>query len=161
MTELFPQPQPALPAPKRTRRIPPRVREAIDAYVSGRARSITAAAKKAGLSREYLSRSLSQPHVAEFLRQKAARVVAMGAGRAAARLNELINSKSDHVSLDATRLSLGIAGIKPASDAQVNVNIDVKAGFVIDLSGRSPPIERPIKIVSPQQPAAVAASEEG
>jgi len=131
----MPETTPALPAPKKhSRRVPLKVRAAIDHYVGGRARTITAAAKKAGLSREYLSRSLSQPHVAAFLRDKAARVVAMGAGRAAARLNELIDSKSDHVSLDATRLSLGIAGIKPSSEAAVNVNIEQRAGYVILLS---------------------------
>jgi hypothetical protein len=127
------------------RRIPPRVREAIDAYVSGRARSITAAAKKAGLSREYLSRSLSQPHIAEFLRQKAARVVAMGAGRAAARIMELIDADSEHVSFDASKHVLAVAGIKPTPDANVNLNIDIKAGYVIDLS--KPGDERPMKIV--------------
>jgi phage terminase small subunit len=129
------------------------VREAIDHYVSGRARTITAAAKKAGLSREYLSRSLSQPHVAAFLRDKASRVVALGAGRAAARLNQLLDSKSEHVSLDAAKFSLGVAGIKPASDAQVSVNIDIKAGYVIDL--REHGDERPMKVVN-AEPGAVA-----
>lgn len=141
---------------QRKRPIPKRVREAIDHYVTGRARTLTAAAKMASISREYFSRSLSLPHVASFLREKAARQVAMGAGRAAARLNQLLDSKSEHVSLEATKFSLGVAGIKPASDAQVNVNIDVKAGFVIDLSGRSD--TRPVKIISPE-PHAIAAEE--
>ena len=126
--------------------------------MSGRARTLTIAAKRAGISREYFSRSLALPHVAAFLRDKAARVVAMGAGRAAARLNQLLDSKSEHVSLDAAKFSLGVAGIKPTADASVNLNVEVRAGFVIDLSGRS--AAQPMKIVSPQ-PAAVAASEEG
>jgi hypothetical protein len=134
------------------------VREAIDYYVSGRARTVTAAAKKAGLSREYVARSLSLPHVAAYLRDKAARVVAMGAGRAAARLNQLLDSKSEHVSLEASKFSLGVAGIKPTPDAQLNVNVDVKAGFVIDLSGSGD--ARPMKIISSTDPApALPASE--
>jgi hypothetical protein len=130
---------PALPERKRP---PKRVREAIDHYVTGRARSITAAAKKVGLSREYLSRSLSQPHVSAFLRDKAARQVAMGAGRAAARLNQLLDSKSEHVSLEATKFSLGVAGTKPAPDAQLSVNIEQKAGYVIILGKPGEPDTR-------------------
>lgn len=147
---------PALPAPERRRLPPPKVREAIDHYTTGRARTVAMAAKMAGLSREYLSRSLSQPHIAAFLRDKAARVVSVGAGRAAARLNQLLDSKSARVSLDAAKFSLGVAGIKPAADAQLSVNIDIKAGYVIDLA--PPGAAQPMKIISPQ-PAAVAASE--
>jgi hypothetical protein len=61
------------------------------------------------------------------------------------------------VAFEASKFSLGVAGIRPQPEAQLNVNIDVKAGFVIDLSGRSGDA-RPMKIVSPP-PAAVAASE--
>jgi hypothetical protein len=152
MTEM-----PALPEPRK-RPIPKRVREAISAITEGRAKTITAAARKVGLSREYLSRALGEPHVAAYLRDKAARAVAMGAGRAAARLNQLLDSKSEHVSLDAAKFSLGVAGIKPAPDANVNLSIDIKAGYVIDLSG--PGEARPMKIVSPQH-AAIAAVGDG
>ncbi len=142
---------PALPEPRK-RPIPKRVREAVALICEGRAKTITAAAKKVGLSREYLSRALGEPHIAEHLRQRAARTVAISSGAAAARIAELINRpRSDHVALEASKFSLGVAGIKPASDAQVLVNIDVKAGFVIDLSS---PGDK-MKIISPQ-PAAVA-----
>jgi transposase-like protein len=142
MSELLPHP------PEKRRRIPPRVREAIDAIVQGRAKTIASAARKVGLSREYLSRSLSEPYVAEHLRQKAARAVAIGAGRASARLVQLLDASSEHVSLDAARHPLSIAGIKPASDANVNLNVELHAGFVIDLSelGES----RQMKLVSPE-----------
>jgi hypothetical protein len=69
----------------------------------------------------------------------------LSSGRAAARLNQLIDSTSQRVALEATKFSLGVAGIKPAADAQVNVNIDVKAGYVIDLSEPGQPEQ---KIVS-------------
>jgi hypothetical protein len=64
-------------------------------------------------------------------------VLTLTSGRAAARLSRLIDSGSERV--EATRFSLGVAGIKPAADAQVNVNIELKAGYVIDLSERDEP----------------------
>ena len=124
------------PAEPKQKAVPKRVRAAIDEIVSGRARTITAAAKRVGLSWERLSRALSEPHCAELLRQKAARAVALGAGRASARLVGLLDAGSEHVSLDAVKHLLGIAGIKPANEAQVSVNIELKAGYVIDLTGR-------------------------
>jgi hypothetical protein len=44
--------------------------------------------------------------------------------------------------LEATKFSLGVAGIKPADDARVNVNIEMKAGYVIDLSEPGQPATR-------------------
>jgi hypothetical protein len=139
----------ALPTPEepRLRPIPKRVREAISAIVEGRAKTITAAAKKVGLTREYLSRSLSEPHIAEHLRQKAARAIAVGAGRASARLIGLIDAKSEHVSADVSRHILSIAGIKPATAPNVNLNIEQKAGYVIILT--EPGDAQPMKIVGP------------
>ena len=63
----------------------------------------------------------------------------MSSGRAAARLNQLIDSTSQRVALEATKFSLGVAGIKPAADAAVNVNIAIQAGYVIDLSEADAP----------------------
>jgi hypothetical protein len=118
----------------RMRKPPPKVRAAIEALVTGQCRTITAAAKKVGLTRERLSRAFSEPHNAEALRTRAAREVALSSGRAAARLNQLLDSTSQRVALEATKFSLGVAGIKPAADANVSVNIELKAGYVIDLS---------------------------
>lgn len=126
------------PAEQRRRRVPPKVRDAIGLIVSGRVRTITAAAKKVGLSRERLSRALGEPHIAEYLRQRAARAVAIGAGRAAARIVNLIDAKSEHVSADVSRHVLAIAGIKPVAEPSVNLNVELRAGYVIDLSGRRP-----------------------
>jgi hypothetical protein len=104
------------PAPKR-RTVPKKIRLAVDALASGEARTVKEAAEKfGGISREYLSRSLSKPECAQYLKDKAARAVAMGAARAAAKLNELVDSTSQKVALDAAKYSLGVAGIKPATD---------------------------------------------
>jgi hypothetical protein len=134
---LAPMSRPATP---NLRKPPPKVRAAIEALVTGQVKTIKAAAEKVGLTRERLSRAFSEPHIAEALRTRAAREVALSSGRAAARLNQLIDSTSQKVALDATKFALGVAGIKHASDA-VNVNVGVKvAGYVIDLreNDRSP-----------------------
>jgi hypothetical protein len=130
--------RPAMPTTT-TRKPPPKVRAAIEALVTGQVRTITAAAKKVGLTRERLSRAFSEPHNAEALRTRAAREVALSSGRAAARLHQLIDSTSQRVALEATKFSLGVAGIKPADDARVSVSIEVKAGYVTDLSERDEP----------------------
>jgi hypothetical protein len=127
------------PEPK-LRKPPPKVRAAIEALVTGQVKTIKAAAEKVGLTRERLSRAFSEPHIAEALRTRAAREVALSSGRAAARLNQLIDSSSQKVALDATKFSLGVAGIKPAADSQVNIDLEIRAGYVIDLreNDRSP-----------------------
>ena len=50
---------------------------------------------------------------------------------------ELLDCDSAHVRNDASTFVLGVAGIKPKSDPQVSVNIELKAGYVIDLTGRA------------------------
>jgi hypothetical protein len=143
ITETAPPAAPVTTTPQpKMRKPPPKVRAAIEALVTGQARTITAAAKKVGLTRERLSRAFSEPHIAEALRTRAAREVALSSGRAAARLNQLIDSTSQKVALEATKYSLGVAGIKPAADAQVNVNLELRAGYVIDLSGRDDRADR-------------------
>jgi hypothetical protein len=68
------------------------------------------------------------------MRARAAKEVALGAGRAAARLNELIESASAKVALEATKFSLQTAGIGPARDPSVNINMNMpRAGYVIML----------------------------
>ena len=119
---------------EKKRPIPKKVRQAYDAIVLGDEKTITAAAAKVGLSREYLSRSLGKPHVVEFLRTKAARTVALAAGRASARVTELIDAASEHVSFDASRHVLAVAGIKPAAEPNVNFNLEIRAGWAVDLS---------------------------
>jgi hypothetical protein len=131
----------------RKRPISKAIRIAVDALTSGEAKTITIAAEKAGIDRSYLSRELSKSHIAEYLRQKAARVVAIAAGRASGRLVELLDASSEHVSFDATKHTLGIAGIKPVADPNVNLNFEFKAaGYVIDL--RDDPID-----ITPVKPA--------
>jgi hypothetical protein len=91
------------------------------------------AAKQAGMSETYLSSALRKPEIQVFIARKMRQTIAIGALRASSRLVELIDGASEHVSLDASKHALAIEGIKPTHDAQVSVNIDIKAGYVIDL----------------------------
>jgi pantoate kinase len=92
------------------------------------------AAKQVGMSEFHLSRELKKPQIRVFMERAARQAIAMGVLRASSRVMELVDAGSEHVSLDASKHVLGIAGIKPSQDAQVSVNIDIKAGYVIDLS---------------------------
>jgi hypothetical protein len=138
-----------LPAPPVTtgpaKRISKKVARAIDLMVSGDCKKITEAAEKVGMARESLSRALSTPHVAEHLRQKVVRHLAIAAARAGATKVDLLDSDSEIARDRASSFVLGLAGIQPATTPSVNVNIEVKAGYVIDLSDDPPPM----KTISP------------
>jgi hypothetical protein len=108
--------------------------------VSGECKNITEAAAKVGLARESLSRALSTPHIAEYLRQKVMRHLAIGAARAGAVKVDLLDSSNEMARDRASTFVLGLAGIQPATSPSVNVNIELKAGYVIDLSDDPAPM---------------------
>jgi hypothetical protein len=144
-------PAPATPLPPR--RISKKVRAAIDAMVSGKCKRICDAAEHVGLARESLSRALSQPHVAQHLREKVLRHLAIAAARAGYVKGELLDSDNAIARDRASSFILGLAGIRPESEPTVNINIEAKAGFVIDLTepGQGPAM----RIVSSTRPAAI------
>jgi hypothetical protein len=129
-------PQPTEPIPPK--RISKKVRAAIDAMVSGECKRICDAAEKVGLARESLSRALSTPHVAEHLRQKVLRHLAIAAARAGSTKVDLLDSDSEIARDRASSFVLGLAGIQPATSPALNVNIEVKAGYVRDLRNDDP-----------------------
>jgi hypothetical protein len=126
------QPAPADIGPPK--RISKKVRAAIDAMVSGDCKRICDAAAKVGLARETLSRALSAPHVAEHLRQKVLRHLAIHAARAGATKTELLESASEIVRDRASTFILGVAGIQPAVNPSISLNLDIRAGYIVDLS---------------------------
>ena len=131
--DLSPAAPPALKSVRQ--RVPRKVRECIDLIAFGHVDTKAAAARKIGISREYLARSYQNPAVAQYSTEAARRAIAMGSPRAAAVLNELADSaSSERVQMEAASRVLANNGIKPPADAQVNVNIEMKAGYVIDLS---------------------------
>jgi hypothetical protein len=126
--------EPPPTAPIAPKRISAKVRAAIGYMVNGDCKKICEAAEKAGLARESLSRALSTPHVAEYLRLQTVRRLGIAAARAGHTKVELLDSDSEIVRDRASSFVLGLAGIAPASQPSVSVNIEVKAGYVIDLS---------------------------
>jgi hypothetical protein len=64
---------------------------------------------------------------------------------AVTRLLELIDAGSEHVSFDASKHVLAIAGIKPAAEPQVSVNLEIRAGYVIDLRDDPAPALRVVE----------------
>ncbi len=122
------------PVPDKIKPVSKRLRHALDLLQRGECKDIKAAAERVNMTREHLSRSLRKPHVQVFIARRARETIAFGALRASGRMVELMDAGSEHVSLDASKHVAAIAGIKPSQDAQVSVNIDVKAGFVIDIS---------------------------
>jgi hypothetical protein len=74
--------EPPPTAPIAPKRISAKVRAAIGFMVNGDCKKICEAAEKAGLARESLSRALSTPHVAEYLRTRPPARHRRGQGRA-------------------------------------------------------------------------------
>jgi hypothetical protein len=129
----------AVPAPNevnpvKIKRVPKRIAEVVHLLVTGECKTIKAAAERTGMHPNYLSGALKKPEIRMFADRAARESIAAGTMRASARLIELLDAGSEHVSLDASKHMLAIAGIKPSADPQVSVNIDIKAGYVIDLS---------------------------
>jgi hypothetical protein len=122
------------------RRISKKVRTAIGYMVNGDCKQITEAAAKVGLARESLSRALSQPHVAEHLRQRVLRHLAIQAARAGAVKGELLDCSNEMVRDRASTFVLGLAGIQLESNPSISVNLNIRAGYVIDLSDDPPPM---------------------
>lgn len=121
---------------EKKQRISKRVAQAIELLVSGECRYQKDAAERANITPEHLCKALKKPTVRVFYERAARESIAAGTMRASARLIGLLDASSEHVSFDAAKHVLGIAGIKPTADAQVSVNVEIKAGYVIDLTGR-------------------------
>jgi hypothetical protein len=115
-------------------RVTKKVRAAIDLMVSGQCKKICDAAEKVGLARESLSRALSKPHVSALMLQKVQRSLAMAAARAGAVKEELLDSDNAVVRDRASSFVLGLAGIAPASTPAIALNLEIRAGYVIDVS---------------------------
>lgn len=123
------------PAPAgRPPRIPRRVRNACALIADGSVKTITAAADRVGMNRSHLSRMLSKPHVRVYLARKASENIASATLRASSRLVELIDAQSEHVAAKVSERILTSEGILKADQQSVAVSVDVRAGFVIDLS---------------------------
>ncbi|MBR0974095.1 hypothetical protein [Bradyrhizobium japonicum] len=125
-----------------------KVRAAIDAMVAGDARTITDAAAVAGVSREYLSRELSKPHITEHLRQKIRRSLAVGAARAGATKLALLDSPNEMVRDRASSFVLGLIGVVPEAASAAPPGT-ASLGVVIQIISHDP--RPPVIDASPAQ----------
>lgn len=130
------QPDPStVPQSDKRVRIPPRIAQAVRLLLSGECKTQKAAAARAGITASHLCESLTKPKIQAFIARETRRNIQHGAIRASARLVELVDAASEHVSLDASKHVLAIEGIRPPDQGQVSVNVGVSVGYVIDLSG--------------------------
>jgi hypothetical protein len=137
---------PATP-PEKKRRISDKVRRACALLAKGECKTQAEAAEKVGMARESLNRALARPDVAEYIRTIAVRTIALAAGRAAEVKAELMDCADNMVRDRSSSYVLGVAGIAPAAEGTaINLNVNIKAGYVIDLSDEP----RPMRTVSPE-----------
>jgi hypothetical protein len=118
-------------APKK--RIPRRIAEVCHLLLTGECKTVKAAAKRIGMNPNYVYTALKKPEIRVFIARRARENLAAGTMRASARLLDMLDAKSERVVFEASRHVLAIDGIKPAAEAQVSVNIELRAGYVIDL----------------------------
>lgn len=120
--------------PAKTRRPSKRMAEAIRLLGTGECKTQRAAAERVGMSETHLCEMLRKPEIRVFMDRYARSTIAYGSVRAANRIVELIDAGSEHVSLDASKHTLAIEGIKPAVEPQSLAQAQPVAGWVVDLS---------------------------
>jgi hypothetical protein len=121
-------------------RIPANIKRACELLASGECKTVTAAAERVGVSREWLSKLLQRSHVQAFAARKAAETIQRGVFRAAGRFVELVDAESEHVAAKVSERLLEHGGIlKAQHGGGVNISIsnNISPGYVIDLAGQA------------------------
>lgn len=134
-TALSRQPDPStLPELGKRERIPPKIAAAVRLLVSGECKTQKLAAERVGMNATYLCEALTKPKIQAFIARETRKTITQGTMRASARLLELVDAASEHVSLDASKHVLAIEGIKPVENG-TNISIinNVAPGYVIDM----------------------------
>ena len=117
----------------RPKRITAKVKKAVGLLLNGEVTTLKAAAERAKVHPDYLSRSFRKPHVALFIDAEARARLATGKLAATSRLLQLLHADSEHVSFDAARHTLGINGIRPEPNENLAINLNVSSGYCIDV----------------------------
>lgn len=146
MTDLATVPAADEAIPVKEPRISKRMRQAIN-LLTTKGMTQRDAADKAGLSETHLSRHLKKPQIQVFIARKMRETIAVAGLRASRRYVELIDASSEHVAAQVSERILTSEGtLRSGNAAQVSVNIDIKAGYVIDLTDGAP---QPMRDVTP------------
>jgi hypothetical protein len=133
-TALASQPPPeTLPQPDKRVRIPPKLAKAVRLLVTGECKTQKAAAERVGMNASYLCDQLSKPKIRVFIAQELRKTIANGTIRAAARLVELVDAESEHVSAQVSTQLLQNEGVIKSDQRAIAVNVGIQAGFVLDL----------------------------
>src|SRR3984885_10214698 len=106
--------------PVRERQVSKRIAEVVRLLLTGECKSQKAAAERVGMNEGYLSEALRKPHIRVFIERRTRETIGNGSLRASARLVELIDASSEHVSLDASKHMLALNGHQPPSGPAAN-----------------------------------------
>ena len=126
-------PAPNVPKPVKPARISAAVRKAIHLLITGECKTQKAAAERVGISPVWLCIQLKKPAVQVFVSNATRENLAAGTMRAGARILELLDASSEHVSLDASKHVLAIGNIRPPDTSGPLVNIAITPGYVVKL----------------------------
>jgi hypothetical protein len=123
------------PAPQPTKRvrINPALRKALQLLATGECKTQRAAAARSGMSEFQLSRRLAEPQIQALIARESRKTIASAQLRASHRLVELIDANSEHVAAQVSERILTSEGILKSDQHAIAVNVDVKAGFILDL----------------------------
>jgi alkylated DNA nucleotide flippase Atl1 len=119
--------------PAKRMRISPRIQEAIRLIATGTVKTQRAAAERVGMSETHLCTMLARPQIQALIARKASETIRTAKLRASHRLVELIDANSEHVAAQVSERILTSEGILKSDQHAIAVNVDVKAGFILDL----------------------------
>jgi hypothetical protein len=140
------------------RRVPAKVKYAVDLLFSGECKTQKAAAERAGLTREYLNRALAQDHVNDYFTHKAKLEMRAALPIAIAVKAGLLHAVSEKVQSEVASEIMGIGGISaPKTGHQTNVNVSVAAGYVINLATKAE--QQPTIDITPERAVSGGVSE--
>jgi hypothetical protein len=115
-----------------------RIRKVVELLLTGECRTQKAACERVGLHPDHVCRELKKPRLQAFIAHETRRAIANAQMPAAATLVKLLGADSERVQSEVAAKLLAIAGIKPDDTSRVAVSLDIRAGYVIDITGDSP-----------------------
>lgn len=127
---------------KKEREITPLVKKACELWNTGEYETISSLARHLNCSKEHLGKQFGLSHVQAYLVRGARDTLMRAAGQAANVKVELMKSaQSEKVRSAAASEVLALAGIsaKQTNSTTINNNVNVSAGYVIDLSDNPKP----------------------
>jgi len=139
-------------------RLSERVRKAIALLEDGTCRTQIAAAERAGCNASHLNRVLHSAEGQAFLARKRAGNIAHAALRASAKLADLVDADSEHVSAEVSLKTLALAGHVPEERHHHRIE-SVAVGYIVSLESRpgedGPEDRGEVVDVRPEPPAPV------